>query len=56
VRVGSASIDITISVGAVSRAPADGENETLLSDLIAQADAALYDAKLGGRNRVSMAR
>jgi two-component system chemotaxis family response regulator WspR len=43
---------VTMSVGVACVVP--GEDDCL-EDLVARADAALYDAKRGGRNRVSPA-
>ena len=43
-------IDVTVSIGAATF-PAEAETEV---DLIAAADAALYDAKETGRNRVAV--
>ena len=43
--------DITVSIGISSLAPNEQEVGTFLEHLLAQADAALYDAKAKGRNR-----
>ena len=45
-------VDVTISLGAVSF---PSVNVTDLDDMIRQADAAMYDAKKAGRNRLSFA-
>lgn len=50
-RIDSASLDITISVG-VAAYPEHGSSG---KDLVAAADAAMYRAKAGGRNRVEHA-
>ena len=42
---------ITVSIGISSLAPNKQEAETFLEQLLAQADAALYEAKAHGRNR-----
>lgn len=47
-QVGERRLDITVSVG-LAACPRDGES---LSDLLTCADAALYEAKRGGRNRL----
>ena len=44
-------LPITISIGLAACRPSD----TALSDVLARADAALYEAKRGGRNRVAVA-
>ncbi|MCM5678440.1 sensor domain-containing diguanylate cyclase [Schlegelella sp. S2-27] len=48
-QVGDRRIAFTVSVGVASAAP---DTAVTLSTLVAQADAALYGAKHGGRNRV----
>ena len=45
-------VNVTISLGAVSF---PSVNVTDLDDMIRQADAAMYDAKKAGRNRLSFA-
>jgi len=50
IEVGGVPLEITVSVGAAEWAPQMSQPE----DLIAMADAALYRAKNGGRNRVSV--
>ncbi|KOX65658.1 diguanylate cyclase [Pseudomonas psychrophila] len=46
-----ADLHITVSIGISSLAPNVQEVGTFLEQLLAQADAALYDAKANGRNR-----
>jgi diguanylate cyclase (GGDEF)-like protein len=50
---GDGRLDSTVSIGIASIAPgADEAAQTLMQQVIAQADQALYQAKAGGRNRV----
>ena len=51
-RVVNVNIHATVSVGAASVTGGAGRDE---DDLIHRADAALYRAKLGGRDRVALA-
>jgi diguanylate cyclase (GGDEF)-like protein len=53
--VGDARINVTVSIGAALGEALPGSDQPLLAELIARADEALYRAKAGGRNRVSMA-
>jgi diguanylate cyclase (GGDEF)-like protein len=55
IKVGDARITVTVSIGAALGEAVPGSDQTLLDDLIARADEALYRAKAEGRNRVSMA-
>ncbi|PYE89698.1 PleD family two-component system response regulator [Phyllobacterium leguminum] len=48
IRVGTASVDVTISIGIASLQPRDDSVEKLFK----RADTALYEAKRSGRNRV----
>jgi len=50
-RVEGSALDVTISIGVSSALP---NGDTLLGELFARADEALYTAKRGGRNRVSV--
>lgn len=51
VKMDSTIVDVRVSVGVAIRTPSDGT----LDQLLARADAALYSAKTGGRNRVVFA-
>ena len=50
-RVEGSALDVTISIGVSSSLPS---GDTQLGELFARADEALYNAKRGGRNRVSV--
>jgi len=60
-RAGDEEVDITVSIGisCLSRLPAEqrrgGDSETLLNELLKQADIALYEAKKHGRDQVWIA-
>jgi diguanylate cyclase (GGDEF)-like protein len=47
---------VTLSIGVASRADVRGDGHTRARPLLSAADAALYAAKRGGRNRVEVAR
>ena len=50
-RVAGSALDVTVSIGVSSSLPS---GDTQLGELFARADEALYTAKRGGRNRVSV--
>ncbi|MDR6536402.1 diguanylate cyclase domain-containing protein [Variovorax soli] len=52
-RIGDQLLEVTTSIGVAFRRPTDGP--ITAPDLLAQADAALYDAKAAGRNRFAIA-
>jgi diguanylate cyclase (GGDEF)-like protein len=47
-RSGAAHLAVTVSIGVAQRGAGDGRPETIVE----RADAALYRAKQGGRNRI----
>jgi diguanylate cyclase (GGDEF)-like protein len=51
VRAGDVDVQVTVSIGLAERRPGEGRGE-----LIERADAAMYRAKTGGRNRVEVDR
>jgi diguanylate cyclase (GGDEF)-like protein len=55
ITVGGTRIAVSVSVGGAVGEALPGCDATLLEDLVARADEALYQAKTAGRNRVSMA-
>lgn len=55
ITVGDTRIAVSVSVGGAMGEALPGCDPTLLEELVARADEALYRAKASGRNRVSMA-